>query len=111
MASVVLLEGTEMFASAHDPQLVRHLVGAHHGFGRALTPLWSDPEPPTVAEWSGQALGQGNPLDWALLDSGWIEQFADLNHRYGPWGLALLEAILRRAAKDLLGPVTAPISR
>jgi len=97
MASVALLEGTEMFASANDPQLVRHLVGVHHGFGRALTPQWNDPEPPTVAEWSGQALGQGNPLDWALLDSGWIEQFADLNQRYGPWGLALLEAIMRRA--------------
>ncbi|NKN34397.1 type I-G CRISPR-associated helicase/endonuclease Cas3g [Marichromatium bheemlicum] len=58
--------------------LLRHLVGTHHGLGRPLLPCAPDP-----------AL-------WRRLDD-WPEVFAALQRRFGPWGLAYLEALLRLA--------------
>jgi CRISPR-associated endonuclease/helicase Cas3 len=60
-----------------DP-LVRHLVGTHHGHGRPLFPAGPD-----LALWQSLA--------------GWGRQFAELHARFGPWGLAYLEALVRLA--------------
>ena len=71
----------------HDHELVRHLVLAHHGFYRGPGPVclqndgvnepYLDPASP---RWAAQ-----------------IESFHRLNERYGPYGLALAEAVLRLA--------------
>lgn len=76
MLSVALL------GSEADP-LERHLVGAHHGWYRPVI------RPVTVAE-NGDMSGYPATLE----HSG---EFAELNQRYGPWGLAYLEAVLRLA--------------
>ena len=60
-----------------DP-LVRHLVGSHHGHGRALFPSAPDPEL------------------WRSL-SDWPLQFAALQAQFGHWGLAYLETLVRLA--------------
>ena len=77
--------------------LVRYLVGSHHGYGRAAHPVKAD---------AGTAISlvhEGRPLEYigkpALqsLSSGWADLFVSLNRNYGPWTLAFLESVLRLA--------------
>ena len=78
-----------------DPDLVIHLVAAHHGRGRPLLPPVTDPEPREVAVTTS---GITHVLSTAeLVDWDGPGRFAALNDRYGRWGLALLETIVRLA--------------
>ncbi len=74
--------GEEELAGAHDPELVRHLVASHHGCARPFFPV---PEGSSLAD----------PV--VRLDGGVAERFWALTRRYGWYGLAYLEAILRLA--------------
>jgi CRISPR-associated endonuclease/helicase Cas3 len=109
--------------TAHDRGLVLWLVGVHHGLGRPFfphtdpsdgkerevaeveylterklqegagpqSPGFLIPEQPTFAAREGRGFDDDlRGLDWPTL-------FRDLKRRYGPWGLARLEAILRLA--------------
>jgi len=87
---------TELAARAHDWDLVQHLVASHHGRCRPLAPWVPDPEPVDV-KWSYDGLTGtcSSAHELARLDSGVGERFWLLVRRYGWWGLAWLEAILR----------------
>ncbi|MGF1660574.1 MAG: type I-U CRISPR-associated helicase/endonuclease Cas3 [Rubrimonas sp.] len=94
------------FASARDQELVLWLIGAHHGLGRPffgfVDPLDGTPDQSIapalgVDDWSAAPTpGPQSPgfdldgLDWPML-------FERLARRYGAWGLAHLEAVLRLA--------------
>jgi len=91
------------FAEAHDSKLVLWLIGSHHGLGRPFF-NFSDPHPehPSsclgVADWwlSTDRLGpQSLAFDIDGVD--WPSLYENLKRRYGIWGLAHLEAILRLA--------------
>ena len=89
------------FPEAADPALVLWLIGVHHGFGRPFFPH-ADPKAPTP----GASIG---PQSLAFRFDGrdWAQMFVDLRSRYGAWGLARLEAILRLAdhcASDVGAP-------
>lgn len=78
-----------------DPDLVVHLVAAHHGRARPLLPPVTDPDPrevPITANGLTRVLWTGETVDWDAPS-----RFAALNDRYGRWGLALLETIVRLA--------------
>ncbi|HLH69939.1 MAG TPA: type I-U CRISPR-associated helicase/endonuclease Cas3 [Candidatus Dormibacteraeota bacterium] len=79
-----------------DPELVLHLVAAHHGHGRPWIRLAADDVPGTVsADLDGMRLvvrGDLSEPDWEQP-----RRFRRLCERYGVWGLALLEAILRQS--------------
>ncbi|MFE6055652.1 type I-U CRISPR-associated helicase/endonuclease Cas3 [Kitasatospora sp. NPDC056446] len=84
-------------AQGLDHDLVIHLVAAHHGYARPMLPAVADPEPvlvectmpdDTTVTVSSAVIG----TDWNGPD-----RFDALNQRYGFWGLALLESILRLA--------------
>jgi CRISPR-associated endonuclease/helicase Cas3 len=87
-----------LLAAAHDPALVLHLVASHHGHCRPLAPLAPDASPREVAlEWEGHALRASTDHGLEAIGSGVATRFWSLTRRYGPHGLAFLEAVLRLA--------------
>lgn len=88
---------------AHDPDLVLWLVGTHHGHGRPFFPFAEDEEAPArlpaVIEVPIRLTEAPGPEALAFVHDSvdWPGLFARLTRRYGPWGLARLEAILRLA--------------
>lgn len=83
--------------------LVLHLVASHHGHARPFAPVVADPSPPPVSgvlagveiRLSPEARLESPPA--CRVDSGIPERFWRLTRRYGWWGLAYLEALLRLA--------------
>ena len=83
---------------AHDQDLVLHLIGTHHGNGRPLFPVWADDSSyQFTVESDGVSAEITSGLELARINSGWVDRFWNLNRKYGYWGLAYLEGILRRA--------------
>jgi len=79
-----------------DPDLVLHLVASHHGEGRPFVKVVADAAPSrTVAPVFGQPISVSGDL--ALPDWQQPRRFRNVCERYGLWGVALLEAILRQA--------------
>ena len=122
-SSVALVRShPEVLDAAHDPDLVLHLVGTHHGFGRPLPQIKEDDDPQPLV-----AVGQfgdggfrlclaeddapnvlGGSCDHMLMSAStdlagtslaldMADRFWRLQERYGHHGLAWLEAILRLA--------------
>jgi CRISPR-associated endonuclease/helicase Cas3 len=78
-----------------DVDLLVHLVASHHGHSRPLLPLVGDPDPqPVTAVLDGITVSV--PSERTVLLDG-PSRFARLNDRYGRWGLALLETVVRCA--------------
>ena len=76
--------------------LLLHLVISHHGKGRPLVPPVADGTPEAVsAEVAGTAVSA--PADLGIVDWQQPTRFRRLSDRFGPWGLALLEAIVIRS--------------
>lgn len=81
-----------------DLDLVLHLVSSHHGWCRPLAPFAIDHDPVDVefaADGSPWRARSNHALE--RLDSGVTDRFFRLVRRYGWFGLAWLEAILRLA--------------
>lgn len=96
-------------------ELVLHLIASHHGHARPFAPVVINEKPPKLPafEWNSKRLASGENLvlpaiderrraEWEQrpahrLDSGVCDRFWTLTRRYGWWGLAYLEAILRLA--------------
>jgi CRISPR-associated endonuclease/helicase Cas3 len=95
--SVALAEASgRINGEARD--LILHLIGAHHGYGRPLPPSWQEDEAVEVtAAVEGETVRVSSRHGLGELGSGWMDRFWLLNRRYGYWGLAYLEMILRRA--------------
>lgn len=85
-------------APACDADLVLHLIASHHGWCRPLAPA-TDPGPPldVAFDVEGNCLRANAAHSLARLDSGVAERYVRLTDRFGWWGLAWLEAILRLA--------------
>ncbi len=77
-------------------ELLLHLVISHHGEGRPLVVPRPDE---TAVEVDLAFEGRRVSVPAALSEVDWNQpfRFRQLNGEYGPWGLALLEAILRQA--------------
>jgi CRISPR-associated endonuclease/helicase Cas3 len=93
------------FAEAHDPALVLWLIATHHGFGR---PFFNFADPlegrahqhgPAacldVEQWSLATTPGPESLAFNVDGMDWPALYEGLRKRYGLWGLAHLEAILR----------------
>ena len=99
VASVAMVESnTDVLSVAHDRDLVLHLVGTHHGWGRPLPPIVEDPEPQKLDyTFDGHRLSADSDLTDSSLALDMADRFWRLVERYGYHGLAWLEAILRLA--------------
>ncbi len=124
ISSVALAQSNPaILDSAHDPDLVLHLVGTHHGYGRPLPPIRKDDDPrPLAAEgrlhedgFRLVARGDDDRSDDSEESDGQVrmsicsdlaetplalemaDRFWRLQERYGHHGLAWLEAIFRLA--------------
>lgn len=98
LLSVALMDNGDaaVRGGAHDWELVLHLVGSHHGYCRPLAPVLIDDQPvPVRFERDGSSVTRSSAHDLARIDSGVADRFWTLIERYGWWGLAWLEAILR----------------
>lgn len=79
-----------------EVDLLLHLIASHHGRGRPLVLPVDDGTAGVVsALLDGVQVRAG--ADLSLVDWDQPARFGRLNDRFGPWGLALLEAVLRQA--------------
>ena len=123
ISSVALVQSSpDVLSFAHDPDLVLHLVGTHHGYGRPLPPIRKDDCPQSLtavgqlrdgafrlsaASDGGSDAAAGAPgsvrmsvssdLAETPLALEMADRFWRLQERYGRHGLAWLEAIFRLA--------------
>jgi len=97
--SVALIEGHKRLLdeSSSNRDLALYLVGTHHGRGRPLMPAIDDPGTAIRIEIDDMRLSFSGQHGLEQLDSGWTDRFWQLNRRYGYWGLAYLEMLLRLA--------------
>ena len=103
--SVRMAQTHPRFAEANDPMLVLWLIATHHGFGRPFfgfaDPRDGRPEHDSPAACLGVEqwqLAPGPGLESLAFDvdgADWSTLYGQLRRRYGMWGLAHLEAILR----------------
>ncbi len=95
LSAVLAHHELQTVAQDVDADLVVHLVASHHGWSRPLLPFVLDPQTPhTIEIRPGQHVQI--PPDWAVDWQG-PRRFHQLGRRYGLWGLALLESIVRLA--------------
>ena len=97
LASVAMVQSNDaVLASASDKDLVLHLVGTHHGWGRPLPPIVEDPASQVLSySLNGQLMETSSNLAEGSLALEMADRFWRLVERYGHHGLAWLEAILR----------------
>ncbi len=98
------LQLAERFAELHEEErdLILHLIASHHGCARPFAPVCEDKNPPAFSETvNGCHCNLGKEERQKVpphrLDSGVSERFWRLTRRYGWWGLAYLESVLRLA--------------
>ena len=94
LMSVALLERHGQEPNEIDRELLLHLIASHHGRCRPFAPVVEDADPVEV-RYGGWQARSDHCLDRA--GSGVSERFWRLTRRYGWYGLAYLEAVLRLA--------------
>ena len=91
------LTRTEHRMEPEEAELLQHLVVSHHGRGRPFVPPVADITCGTTVNYPLDGTSVSASPDLATADWNQPTRFAALNARYGPWGLALLEAIVRQS--------------
>ena len=97
--SVLMAESHPDFQDEHDRDLVRYIIGTHHGHGRPLFPPVEDMHATGRIEWhlDGKGMTANPEHGLGKLGSYWVDMCGDLYRKYGPWGLAHMEAVVRLA--------------
>ena len=117
-ASALAQSNPAALHGAHDEDLVLHLIGTHHGYGRPLPPIRQDDDPQSLEATARSdngglrlcapghseeradgsvSLSVSSDLAETPLALEMADRFWRLQERYGHHGLAWLEAILRLA--------------
>ena len=94
----LLFAEKELDLEASERDLVLHLIASHHGVCRPFAPVVID-EKAECVEWQGAKVCRDERLSRVAhsLDSGVAERFWMLTRRFGWWGLAYLEGLVRLA--------------
>lgn len=107
-----MIESSPRLFDGIDEELVLHLVQSHHGRARPLLPPVID-DAPRLVKASLPLAGDGERVvevasDRSVMDWEGPARFAALGRRYGWWGLALLEAVVRLADMEASESYKAP---
>jgi CRISPR-associated endonuclease/helicase Cas3 len=99
LLSTAILMKSAVIDELPERDLLLHLVASHHGYCRGTTPIMNDPDPESFdVEIEGETIHYtGDPTPLAHIQNGVPERFWVLNRRFGRWGIAYLETILRIA--------------
>lgn len=99
LATVALVEHDQKLQDqANDWELVLHLIASHHGYARPFFPVSFEDAPQQLrAELDGRVWEACSDHGLLRLDSGVTQRFWRCVRRYGWYGLAWLEAVLRLA--------------
>lgn len=99
LLSVRLTESAPaVLGQAHDIDLVLHLVASHHGRCRPFAPVVKDEDNLTVTLIINKQMFSADSSTYLeRIDSGVPERFWLLVRRYGWWGIAWLETLMRLA--------------
>jgi CRISPR-associated endonuclease/helicase Cas3 len=95
LMSVALLDRSPEAFSELDFDLLLHLIGSHHGRCRPFAPVVEEDSNPVTVSYESWTASSDHGLDRAR--SGVCDRFWRLTRRYGWFGLAYLEALLRLA--------------
>lgn len=96
--SLALLGATrQALEGAEDAELVLHLVASHHGAARPFLPAVPDEALEVALRLGDQEMRATTAHRLGRLDSGVADRFWRLVQKYGWYGLAYLESILRLA--------------
>lgn len=96
--SLMSAAGAPLVEAATDWTLAQHVVASHHGHCRPFAPWVPDDEPVDVTlVWNGVSVSASSDHHLERLDFGIAERFWLTVRKYGWWGAAYLEAILRLA--------------
>lgn len=80
-----------------DVELVLHLVASHHGWGRPSFRPVADSAPPLEVRFTATGTEVACSADLSTPEIDQPRRFRRLCERYGLWGLALLEAVVRQS--------------
>ncbi|MBT0774160.1 type I-U CRISPR-associated helicase/endonuclease Cas3 [Kineosporia sp. J2-2] len=94
-SAALVLEQVNRHPYDGDQELLIHLVASHHGHARPLLPLILDTDPAPISTSLNDDTVSISSQQTVDLDH--PARFDRLNQRYGRWGLALLESIIRCA--------------
>ncbi len=99
LLSSLIVAGSAGAEGHPERDLLLHLIASHHGRCRALAPVVPDPQPePVSVPLGGEVLDfAGADCSLADLEAGVTRRFWSLTRRFGWWGLAYLETLLRLA--------------
>jgi len=99
LSSVAMIRSNpNVLCSAHDKDLVLYLIGSHHGRCRPLPPIIVEKQPQQISyKFDGQTMKASTDLVNSTMAFDMVDRFWLLNKRYGHYGLALLESVLRLA--------------
>lgn len=100
--ALALSDGSGTLLPTDEPArgLILHLIASHHGRCRPFAPVIEDagPTEPIGTRLCGiELVHPASPTHLEKIDSGICDRFWQQIHRYGWWGAAWLEAILRLA--------------
>lgn len=99
LSAFIVETNPELLEGDLDQELVLHLIGSHHGYGRPWFPVSVDRQPVRFRLAPGGTREIEVCSDHRLhcVGGGTAARFWRLNRRYGWWGLAYLESLLRLA--------------
>jgi CRISPR-associated endonuclease/helicase Cas3 len=97
VASLAFALAHPKLREANDPELVLWLIGTHHGWGRPFFPPVKWPTGRFRTDVGDGERESTEPVQLERLMARWVDLQAELTKRYGHWGLAHLEAIVRLA--------------